>query len=403
MYKNNNTSYNGVIAALIMIISPLLALPYILVGIYYRKKSSFFFFSIFLGLLAWLQLPLADLFRHTMSFDAYAGVSFQTMLSAQTDPDFIIPILNWILVTNNIPYQYLRLFELTESFFLLTIVFNYMIDNSPVRYSRKEIFTRFIILFLFFEFIQTVSGVRYGFALYQYIFALHLFINKRSYLWAALFAYLSMKIHNSFTFIIPVSLLLYEVCISKKVSVIVFVIFLFLVGPIIAKFSYLWDSRAEWYFNGGNSVASFDGTTLNGFILFLLPRIFLSPFAYLLLKYYQPKSGWHRIGMAWLILIGIFITNEVMIFRTAFVFAAIGTFILLSTDQYIPSQNIKKRITRIIVYCGCIITLCNTINYRSIIFNSRFQYIAYNIPAILYNQYDKYWILRHIDENTYKE
>lgn len=96
--------------------------------------------------------------------------------------DYFIPIVNWILVNGNIPYQYLRLFSVTESFFLLTVIFNYMIETSEREYTYGEVFMRFCIMYLFFEFIMTTSGVRYGFAVCQYIYALHLVFNKKSWL-----------------------------------------------------------------------------------------------------------------------------------------------------------------------------------------------------------------------------
>ncbi len=44
-------------------------------------------------------------------------------------------------------------------------------------------------------------------------------------------------------------------------------------------------------------------------------------------------------------------------------------------------------------------TLCNTVNYRSIILNSRYQYIAMPVPVILQDHYDKQWILEHVNGN----
>lgn len=391
--------YTTPTAIALFLLSPLLSLPYIILGLYRGEKSAYFLFSLFLGFLAWLQVPLADLFRHTLgAYDNYLGKPFERIFD---NSDFIIPLFNWILVNNNIPYQYLRLFSVTESFFILTIIFNYMVISSPIEYTQRERFERFCILFLFFEFIQTTVGVRYGFAICQYIFSLHLLINRKSYLGALIFAFFAIKIHESFYFLVPISLLLFLCCRSRKISLIILVILSMIAVVLIGKFSFLLGRRAEWYFSGGESLSggTFNKVTVYGFILFIAIRIFLLPFAVLTIKYFDLSSKWTRFGMVWLILLCLFITNSVMIFRIAIVFGTLGIFLLLAIEM----QNvINKRIITLILWCGIMTTFLNTINYRMYIVNSRYQYIALPTFIILQNQYDKHWILEHINGNKLK-
>lgn len=388
--------YSTPTAISLFLLSPLLSLPYIILGIYRGEKSAYFLFSLFGGFLAWLQIPYADLYRHTMNAYNYYGASLDKVFN---NPDFIVPLANWILMNNHIPYQYFRLFYVTESFFLLTIVFNYMINVSPREYTQKEVFERFCILFCFYEFIQTTVGVRYGFALYQYIFSLHLFINKRSYIGALIFAFLAMKIHESFYFFIPISILLYLCCRSRKASIILLICLTAIALPIIGKFSFLLGRRAEWYFDGGTSVSgnTFKKVTIYGFILFTAIRLFLLPFAFLVIKYFDTSLKWARFAMVWLIIFCVFITNSVMIFRIAFIFAAIGIFLLLAIEMH---TMLDKKIVRIILWCGIMTTVLNTINYRTYILESRYQYIAMPTFVILQNQYDKQWIGEHVRGNT---
>ncbi len=387
--------YSTPAAIALFLLSPLLALPYIILGIYRGEKSAYFLFSLFLGFLAWLQIPLGDLFRHTMNAYNYCEKPFDRVFN---NSDFIIPLANWVLMKYHIPYQYLRLFSVTECFFLLTIVFNYMINASPREYTQKEVFERFCILFLFFEFIQTTAGVRYGFALYQYIFALHLLINKRSYIGALIFAFLAIKIHESFYFFIPISILLYLCCRSRKTSILLLICLSTVALAIIGKFGFLLGRRAEWYFEGGTSISgsTFEKVTIYGFILFTAIRLFLFPFAFMVIKYFDASSKWARFAMVWLILFCVFITNSVMIFRMAFIFAAIGIFLLLAIEM---KETINKKVITVILWCGIMTTLLNSINYRTYILNSRFQYIAMPTFVILQNQYDRQWIGEHVKGN----
>lgn len=250
MYYNGYIRLYTVTVATLFLLSPLLALPYILLGIYRQERSAYFFFALFLGFLAWLQVPLSDLFRHSLNIYHYLDKPFSYAYVNKQSADYFIPIVNWILVNGNIPYQYLRLFSVTESFFLLTVIFNYMIETSEREYTYGEVFMRFCIMYLFFEFIMTTSGVRYGFAVCQYIYALHLVFNKKSIVFFGL------------------------------LSVVLI--------PIISHFSYLLGRRADWYFGGGNSVSDNSAITIYGFILTIGVRLFLLPFLVLVYQYFTP-------------------------------------------------------------------------------------------------------------------
>ena len=107
MYYNGYIRLYTVTVATLFLLSPLLALPYILLGIYRQERSAYFFFALFLGFLAWLQVPLSDLFRHSLNIYHYLDKPFSYAYVNKQSADYFIPIVNWILVNGNIPYQYL--------------------------------------------------------------------------------------------------------------------------------------------------------------------------------------------------------------------------------------------------------------------------------------------------------
>lgn len=395
--------YNTPTAIALFLLSPLLALPYILLGIYQRKRSAFFLFSLFLGVLAWLQLPFADLYRHTINaYRLYYDKPVTSIYVDALSADYAIPLMSWFILNNEIPYQILRLFYITESFFLMTIIFNYMVERSDRIYTQGEVFLRFCILFLFFEFVRTTCGVRYGFAVYQFVFALHLFLNKRSYFLSALFAFFAIAIHASFTYFVPISLALYFICRTRISSFALITLGLLTALTVISKYSYLLGRRADWYFSGGTDVSGnlLASITVYGFILFVFVRVFLFPFVYLAYKHFDLFSKWSRMLVVWMVLLCIFITNITMFNRFAFVISAIGVFVLLEIESKI---EIRKSMITLILWCGIVTTVFNTVNCRTIIINSRYQYIAMPIPVILQNQYEKQWILEHVDGNNMKD
>lgn len=401
MKNSGHLKIYTVTAVSLFLISPLIALPYIVWGIYRQERSAYFLFSLFLGLLAWLQIPFADLFRHSITAYSYYGKPISYVFENNLSSDYFIPIISWLLINNDIPYQLLRFLYVTESFFLMTIVFNYMIVKSDKVYTNAEVFTRFCILFFFFEFIKTTCGVRYGFALYQYIFALHLAFNKQSYVGALLFACLSSLIHVSFAFFIPVSIILYFICTSLKKSAIIFIVFSSVILAVLSKYGYLLGRRADWYFAGGSSTSdnAINVITIYGFILFVAIRFFLLPYMVLAIRYFGKYSYWCRISIVWIGLSIVFITNLTILARTTFILSALGIFLLLEIES---RTIIQQRIINLILWCGIMTTLFNAVNYRTYIFNSRYQYIAMPLPLILNNQYDKQWILENVDGNNMK-
>lgn len=106
------------------------------------------------------------------------------------------------------------------------------------------------------------------------------------------------------------------------------------------------------------------------------------------------------MAAVWIGMAVMFITNMTMLYRLTFVLSTIGIFLLLEIEQHF---YIRKRFITILLWCGIMTTLCNTVNYRSIILNARYQYIAMPVPVILQDHYDKQWILEHVNGNKMKQ
>ena len=90
MYYNGYIRLYTVTVATLFLLSPLLALPYILLGIYRQERSAYFFFALFLGFLAWLQVPLSDLFRHSLNIYHYLDKPFSYAYVNKQSADYFI-------------------------------------------------------------------------------------------------------------------------------------------------------------------------------------------------------------------------------------------------------------------------------------------------------------------------
>ncbi len=206
-----------------------------------------------------------------------------------------------------------------------------MIETSEREYTYGEVFMRFCIMYLFFEFIMTTSGYDTVFAVCQYIYALHLVFNKKSWLPALFFALFATQIHVSFAFFIPISV-------------------------------------------RGDSVSDNSAITIYGFILTIGVRLFLLPLLVLVYQYFNPtrvaqyhSCRWTRMAAVWIGMAVMFISNMTMLYRLPFVLSTIGIFLFTEIEQH---SYVRKRFITILLWCGIMTTLCNTVNYRSIILNS---------------------------------
>ena len=115
MVKTSNRS-SIVVPMILFCMSPLLFLPFVVKGMRKGESWAFILFAVFLGLWAWLTIPFADLFRHAEHYYSYLGEPYSVIweeyfLENNTlEYDIVIPTIDWLMVNNGIPYQYLRLF-----------------------------------------------------------------------------------------------------------------------------------------------------------------------------------------------------------------------------------------------------------------------------------------------------
>ena len=158
-----------------LMLCPLLALPYIVWGIYHQRKGAFLLFSLLLGIFAFISFPSEDLYRHYFIYTFLSVRPIGAITWIEITLNGMIPYVYWFMSHTGITFGWLRFVELTLGFYLLSLVFRYLMDQCS--YNNNERFIRFILLFLYFDFLYTTMGVKFGFALCLYIYSLHQLIN----------------------------------------------------------------------------------------------------------------------------------------------------------------------------------------------------------------------------------
>lgn len=381
-------------------ICPILSVPFILIGLYQRYSGAIFFFAVLLGVFAYIICPLEDLYRHTLNFYYWEGKSISSIKLDDLKLNGIIVYLYQFMVNKEIPFDYIRLIEAPIVFLIFANIFKYKLEHTNTIYSSKQFFLRFIILFLFFDYLYTVSGVRYGLALSIYLYGVHFILDRRKKIKGCILVVFAALIHSSFFLLGVLSLILYSIDLNKRAAIILAIIVYVIFNILIIKFGYLLGTRLEWYFSSKSVVSRYSEMSFFGVVGFWLLKSCAIPFIYLLYKYYDKHSKWCKLSIVWLIISLAFIGNAVFFYRTWWVFMAIGIFLLLDIEKNII---LKQSIIKIIIYCGIVFTVFNTLQYRAFVIHSRYYELVKPIPCILCDNYSLEWIKNNInDKGGYK-
>lgn len=388
--------YSSSVAILFFFITPLLSLPYVVKGVAKGQRSAFLLVSIFMGLIAFLTIPLNDLYRHTMNYFHMVDGGIEEILMFQGFDDFLILLLTKLLVILHLPFEYLRFFEILYCYFLFFSIFRFYIYKNS--YSEKQTLWRFFIIILFFEFVYTTTGLRYGLAICNYFYGIHLFFDRKQILKSLFFFILSVISHLSFGFFIPISFIFALYATSFRKSIIGVMIVFVLGNIFIGNIANLMSVRADWYFSGGNSLSGegYSNLTINGMLMLLLPRLCLLPFLILAIKESNHGLWWKRFFYSWLLLVGTFITNSIVLLRAFWGLEYASVFMLLDIERF---SKMKDSVIKQLLLCGICFTFFNAIDFKVYIINSHYERLFLPVPVILTYTYSYEWVTTHIDNN----
>lgn len=379
------------LTSIIFFLSPILALPLIFYGIYHRKRGSFLMLALFMGVMGWLFAPMHDLYRHTLTYHYYERNPFSAAinpinLALNGASSFVF----WAFSHSGIPFEMMRTIIVIISFYLLCVVFNYMIDHSSRIYSKQGVFVRFIIFLLFFDMFYVIEGIRYGFSMCIYLYALHQLINlgnKRNFVLLSIFAGCW---HLAFLYFGGVTFVMY--CMRMKRRTYILFFFIMLLGILLLlsqAASIIGEQRANWYLSGrGDKLAQYSGMTAIGLTVYLLLKFAAIPYAVLVFRYYATDKKWVRMAMGWIFLSLSISFNAVFFYRSWWVFTTIGIFAFLEIEEYAP---IGRRWLTTLFLSSILFCSVATTRFHSYIQYSDYYRLFQPVPYILTQTYDQKW------------
>jgi hypothetical protein len=394
MAKEGGLRY-AIIGTAWLLLCPLLSLPYILWGIWHQRRGAYGLFSLWLGIMAYISFPSEDLYRHYFLFTYLETRPITTITWIDISLNGILPYLYWLMGHTGIAYAWLRFLELAVGFWLLTKVMRHMTGSLCL--TAGERFIRFVLLFLFFDFLYTAMGVKYGFALCLYVYSLHLFMNLNQKKAGLAMMLLTCVWHSSFIFTAPTIWILYRLKLSKKQALwICMILAVFVPIAIYTMGEAVLGRRFNFYFSKkAADVVSYGAMTPIGMTLFMLPKLSVIPLAVIVMKNYTKENRWCRIALGWIILTVALMSNAVTLYRFWWAFMATGIMALYETETI---TKLKPGAIRMLMISGVCFTCLNILTYHKEVMHSPYYKALYPAPLTLSQDYAKqevYYKIQH--------
>jgi len=383
------------LSVLFLTLCPLLSVPFILYAVYHRQRGAYAVLALLLGIMAFISAPSEDLYRHFCLYSRFSVRPLSAITWMDTSLNGILPYLYWLMARLGISFSYLRFFELTVGFYLLCRIFDEMIEQSTVPYTSQERMVRFAIFFLFFDFLYTTMGVKFGFALCTYLYSLHLIIVRHRTAAGLCFFLLTCMWHVSFVFTGPAVHAIYRYKPSRSTVAWACVV-LAVVVPVIISIagSYLFGRRFDFYFSKkADDVTSYAAMTLPGLMLYILPKLAVIPFALILLKRYTTDTPWCRIATGWFLLAVVMMSNAVTFYRFWWAFMATGPLLVLELER---RRRFSQRTLMGLIASGLLFTAFNMTAYHKEVTYSPYYRALYPAPLVIATDFDKRWVFNNI-------
>lgn len=361
------------------------------------NKSAIIAISLAFGLFAFLTPPVTDLYRHTLDYYLYKGMSFSNFVNGYRSFDFIIPFCEWSLANLNIPYNYLRFFLFFLTTYLQLNLFYKITTNSF--YSFKELSLRlFAVLLLCFS-LSTIIGVRWGVAVTLYVYGAFYLIHECKKKTAFFYFFIAAMVHFS---MLPFVLFIYiasYVHIPKYLfpfCIIVAFVLSLTVGAYVESFLLSRDLYGSDYVSSGETGSGSAFISFNGLVFKYTSRLTKLPYVLVFWLFYDNRTLWTRwIGSA-LLLFALFYKFDIITSRTISFFSGISLFYLLCLE--ITNQRTIKYF-RLILVCLAIMTSFTIYQYRKMFSVAHYEYMFIPAPFSLTQDYDMNWITTNLDEN----
>ena len=385
--------YTTIIASALFVISPILSLPFIFYDVYKRHVGGLILFALFMGLLAYLTPPFADLYRHTRDyFNMYEYSSFDSFSKSLKD-DFLVQSFSYFLYHNGIKYTVARLLFTSIEYGLLA----YVLYKS----SREERDKRFFIVFLFmvfgYNFFWAVLGVRHCLAMCLYGMGCYLLYITKEKVKCIFFFAIAPCIHFFYFALVLFAIFFYyfPFRVSNKQFALL-AAFSVLFGLVASSFlvGIFFNSHTS-YLDGQWGTGYFASTSFKGAIYFLLKRLWALPLFVFFLNDNNIELKFRNLVLC-----------NVLSFLLTMHFGTISdryidvVLMFLMFYYFISSYSYTWRKLYLILFSSFVYFSANMYTYSNLYIHlniSHYTELWKPLPLVLSHDYTKEWTYEHID------
>lgn len=389
------------VVCLLMVICPILSLPYILSGCYNNDKRYYYLASLFIGICALLLfLPTADQYRHAIRFYALKGEPWSTyyfMSVANGQIDFTVNYLLYLVNAYNLPFGVVRSLLTAFCSFLFLLIYDFFC--TKFNYTNKEKKYVFWLIFLVFPMSALCTGMRFAASIcfILYVFCRWNIFDKKNLL-DYLFLLLAIFTHTGS--LIPLSVYVLSKFIRDKLPFLIYNIVLISALVISTSFYLVLEylplpevlsdyvqKYTEGKFANSDYVAA--GANLIG-----LTQIYLGLYGSLLsvvsiilflYKYNKETKLVYLFIVLYLLTLHMFSLNG----RIGIVITIYGTFMII--------YNWRSQIKLLTIVLLCITIFLQLFTWRKIKYLN-FEYFFTPVVFVLHGDYRQDWIEANVNE-----
>lgn len=393
-YKmRNNRHICFALSIVFMVFCPILAIPFIFIGIYMGEKKCAYIFVILSGLWAYLTPPYSDLYGWTEVYNIMRKQpAYYTYITAKRG-DYLTQTVALLMGRFDVPYPWARFLFTTIGMSLLVSVF-YRLCPSDV--SMKRRFVIFLIYLGFFNYYQAVIGVRHGFASTLFFYGYVRLFYDKNWTYGLIFMTLSGLTHSFYWGVSAIVLVAYFVPFKIKNSVFISgIILLLIVGTALS--AYVFDtsfSEKEVYMSGEWGTDYIKTISTNGIIYLVLQRLGLLPLIYFFMKY-RNQPGYISLSIC-LIIFALAATSATLTLSGRFLDVA---YLLLTANMIVNIRLIRAKMLRALLLGSLVCVLSMNYAYRSVYKTNVSEYYRLMFPVAyaLEDIYTVNWLSSHID------
>lgn len=384
--------YTSIVALGMLVISPLLSLPFILWDIYKQHRAGLVLFILFLGVMASLTAPVSDLFRHTRDYFYMEYYSFDAFCRTLKG-DFLTQSFAYFLQSYHIKYPIARIVYTIIGYSISFWIFDDLVRD---RYSNREYFLLFVFYFCTLGFFSFVIDVRFGLAAKFFILELYLLYEKQRKICALVPLIIAPCIHFSF---VSLGLLVYILYFFRfeisNQTFIVTSLLLFAFGLILSIFlvKNFFTSQSD-YLEGKWGTDYQASASIKGMIAYYIGRVWCIPLLIFFMKEKVFGDKWNKPIYMFSFLFCM--TSQLATISGRLLGTLTGMLVIFYLKNNVLCTH---KLEKAIFYSAIFVFSCSLFSFRTLIINPEIS--AYKegwkpLPIVLQHDFNKQWVYSHI-------